>query len=434
MINRRGTTGIVCFVFFLLFYGITARAKLQASDEAATLATGISLATEGDVAIDNLQWLQDILNIGQPGRDGHLYAKYFPGNVFTAALLYSLTETSNDQPYNWNFKEIAPSNTGARIALMTNALWGALAMTFLLLALSRYFSWRTTLMTVFIVGVCTDWWYQSRGFFSEIGAGAFLTGSLYFMTEDRPYLSSLALAISLLFRPTNLLGLPLWGKTVWGKDLRKVAASVIFIIGSIMILGLYNWLRFNSPVNFGYGNEKFVFTGFDGLYGVLLSPGRSLFVYSPILILAIPGLWLMYRQARSMTIVCLSTIAGYVLAIAAWHMWDGGWSWGSRLLTPIVPMLGFFCAPVIDRLWHRRWLAAIIVLLALLGLSVEFLALARDPIRVMNETVGTGSLKYTETIHSIDNSWAAIQFRSLKSWQICDLDAYWLRRLLSCAK
>ncbi len=98
-------------------------------------------------------------------------------------------------------------------------------------------------------------------------------------------------------------------------------------------------------------------------------------------------------------------------------------------------MLGFFCAPVIDLLWQKRWLALIIVLLALLGLSVEFLALARDPIRAMNETVGNGSVTYAETLYSIKNSWVAVQFRSLKSWQACDLDAYWLRRLFDiCAK
>ncbi len=226
MINQRSALGILCFIFFLLFYGLTARARLQVSDEAATFATGISLATQGDLAIDKLQWLQDILNIGQTGRDGHLYAKYFPGNVFSAALLYRVAERPNDQPYKWNFKELAASNTGARFALTANALWGALAMAFLLMALSRYFSWRTTLLTVLILGVCTDWWYQSRGFLSEIGAGAFLTGGMYFMTEDRPYLSSLALGVSLLFRPTNLLGLPLWGKTLWGKSIKKVAGSV----------------------------------------------------------------------------------------------------------------------------------------------------------------------------------------------------------------
>src|SRR4029077_13472445 len=79
--------GSICFVFFLSFYGVTARGKLQASDEAAVFATGVSLATRGHLAIDDFQWLQDRVNIGDRGPDGHLYAKYFPGNVFAIALV-----------------------------------------------------------------------------------------------------------------------------------------------------------------------------------------------------------------------------------------------------------------------------------------------------------------------------------------------------------
>jgi len=59
--------GSICFVSLLLFYGITARGKLQASDEAAVFASGISLATHGHLAIDDLQWLQDHVNIGDRG-------------------------------------------------------------------------------------------------------------------------------------------------------------------------------------------------------------------------------------------------------------------------------------------------------------------------------------------------------------------------------
>jgi hypothetical protein len=122
---------LVCFFFFLAVYGITSRGKLQASDEAAVFASGISLATRGHLAIDDFAWLQERVNIGSTGPDGHLYTKYFPGNVFAVALVYKLTARSNDSPYIW-VKEVAPSVTGARWALRLNALWGAVGMTFLL--------------------------------------------------------------------------------------------------------------------------------------------------------------------------------------------------------------------------------------------------------------------------------------------------------------
>ena len=70
--------GSLCFVSFLLFYGLTSRGNLQTSDETAVFATGISLATRGNLAIDELQWLDSRVNVGQKGRDGHFYTKYFP--------------------------------------------------------------------------------------------------------------------------------------------------------------------------------------------------------------------------------------------------------------------------------------------------------------------------------------------------------------------
>ncbi len=90
---------LVFFFFFLAVYGITSRGKLQASDEAAVFASGISLATRGHLAIDDFAWLQERVNIGSTGPDGHLYTKYFPGNVFAVALVYKLTARSNDSPY-----------------------------------------------------------------------------------------------------------------------------------------------------------------------------------------------------------------------------------------------------------------------------------------------------------------------------------------------
>src|SRR5438105_8146883 len=148
--------GSICFVSLLLFYGITARGKLQASDEAAVFASGISLATHGHLAIDDLQWLQDHVNIGEHGSDGHLYTKYFPGNIFSVAAIYKLTARANDKPYIWS-RELASSATGAMWALRLNAFWGALGMTSLLFLARRWFDWRTAIVAVALIGCCSDW-------------------------------------------------------------------------------------------------------------------------------------------------------------------------------------------------------------------------------------------------------------------------------------
>jgi hypothetical protein len=423
--------GAACFLGFLLFYGITARGKLQASDEAAVFASGISLATTGHLFIDDFNWLQEKVNIGSIGRDGHLYTKYFPGNIFAVALVYRLTERSNDTPYVW-VKEIAPSRAGAGWALRINALWGAIGMTALLFLVQRFFDWRTAALTVIGVGACSDWWYQSRGLYSEVAAGAFLISSIYFAVSEKPYRSSAALALSILFRPTNLIGLPFWAVAAWRKG-RRAVASVLFILGGIAALATYNWARFGSPVNFGYPEGNLSVPFLTGLQTMFFSPGRSLFVYSPILLLAIPGAWLFLKRERLLTVLCLFLVLGYAAIIASWGPLGWGLSWGMRLMTPTLPVLGFLAAPVISCAFRTAWLWIAPVLLGVLGFFIQIVALLRDPTHVLIDRVQSGQVNFEETIFSARHCWLALQIDAVQRWQPCELDSETLRKWLgSC--
>lgn len=427
---------IMCFFTFLLIYSTTARSNLHATDEVAVFATGISWVTDGSLEIDELQWIQNVVNIGDIGRGGHLYSKYFPGNVFSSALIYKLAQRQSDKPYTWEAKDLnptigpvklAPSNTGARLAMMLNAILGALAMTSLLLVLIHFFDWKTAIITVLLIGVCTNWWYESRGFFSEVGAGALLITSLCFMVYRRPYLSAFALGVSILFRPTNLIGIIIWFKSVFDKGL-KTFWSGIFIVTSLLILLFYNWIRFNQIFNFGYGNENFESNIFIGIAGTLFSPGRSFFLYSPILCLAIPGFWMFKKREKSLSAIIAMIILAYVATISSWHAWDGGWSWGGRLLTPIIPLLGLFIAPTLESTWHKKRELLLILLLAILGFGIQLLALSSDPVMNLVDSVVYGNVNYGDTIFTIKDSWIAIQLRSLEQWNFCKLDAYILRQ------
>jgi len=439
--NTRSTNRIflaagLCFISFLFIYGLTARSDLQLSDEVAVFATGISWITDDSLAIDELQWIQNAVNIGAIGRGGHLYSKYFPGNIFSSALIYEAAKKQNDKPYLWGARainptvglvELAPSNAGARLSMKLNAVFGALAMTSLLLLLKRYFDWKIAIITVLLMGLCTDWWYQSRGFLSEVGAGAFMITSLCFMVYQRPYYSAFSLGLSILFRPTNLIGLVIWGKAVYDKGLKAIWSGV-FILASFSTLLLYNWIRFGSVLVFGYGGESFETNPLLGLAGLLFSPGRSIFLYSPILCLAIPGIWLFNKKQISLTIICTTVILVYTITISTWHAWHGGWTWGSRLLTPIVPILGIFLASALESARHNKIDLSLILILAVLGFGIQLLALSSDPVKNLVDSVIYGDIKYEDTIFTLENSWISLQLKSLGHWKFCDIDAYTLRQ------
>jgi len=76
-----------------------------------------------------------------------------------------------------------------------------------------------------------------------------------------------------------------------------------------------------------------------GLFSLLLSPGKSLFVYSPLLLLALPGTLLLLRRRGCEAILLLALAAGNVALFACWYDWGVGVSWGPRFLVPLVPLL-----------------------------------------------------------------------------------------------
>jgi hypothetical protein len=95
----------------------------------------------------------------------------------------------------------------------------------------------------------------------------------------------------------------------------------------------------------------------EGLAGVLLSPSRGLLVYVPVL-LWIGWALLRYRRhlpLRRLIPVALATIAAHVLANASWSVWWGGYSYGPRLMTCLVP---WFALLGMAALYARREAAA----------------------------------------------------------------------------
>ena len=431
---------LICFFIFLFIYGMTSRSGLQVSDEIAVFSSGVSLATKRSISVDTLGWLQtDRVTIGHVGPDGHLYTKYFPGNILGIALIYNFTKKNNDIPFLWyeyfnsaKSHVLAESNYGARIALRWNALLGSIGIAALYAFLLRRFDWKTATVTVLVFGLCTDWWYQTRGLYSEIGAGTFLILCLYFADIGLPLWSSVSLGISLLFRPTNLLGVSVWVYGVWKKRFRQAWTGIFIILGFCGLL-FYNWLRFKSFFDFGYTDEHFNSWIIEGLVGILFSPGRSLFFYSPILILSISGIRIFYSQDKALTGTLLSLIVAHILTVSTWHSWEGGESWGSRLITPMLPMLGIFIAPIIEKALSARpeKTRNSVLLLVLLGFGIQLVTLTANPFLTLVNYVGSGLISYSDTINSFQNSWLSLQIRNLEHWNVCNIDAYSLRQLFA---
>lgn len=122
------------------------------------------------------------------------------------------------------------------------------------------------------------------------------------------------------------------------------------------LIPFYNWARWGSPLHEGYDLSIPVFEErlTLGLWGLFLSPGKSLFLYSPPLVLsmlALPRFW--HRDKRFACLVVL-LLAPVVLLYGKMLYWSGDYAWGPRYLTFAVPVFLLPAVVLLDELWERR--------------------------------------------------------------------------------
>jgi hypothetical protein len=118
-----------------------------------------------------------------------------------------------------------------------------------------------------------------------------------------------------------------------------------------------------------------------GLRGLLFSPGKSLFLYSPWLLLAVPGTWLFLRRHRRDGVL-IAVFPWLIVGLYSMKLVFHGGSWGPRYLVTVVPLLAVAVAPVVD--WClRRGRTARVGLAALTALSIgaQLIGVAKDPER-----------------------------------------------------
>jgi hypothetical protein len=191
----------------------------------------------------------------------------------------------------------------------------------------------------------------------------------------------------LLARRSGVGGLLAWSglRPIDRRLLRVVGAFLLpLALASGFILFL-NYLRWENAFNFGVAtgatasgaaagaavpNTHFSFGHMlVGLYGFLLSPGRSIFLYSPPALLGLFAFRRFYEVRRAEALLFATVGCTYLLFYASQDLWYGGFAWGPRYLLPVVPLLVIPSAYLLE----TRRAALVAVALGVAGLGVNIL-------------------------------------------------------------
>lgn len=156
--------------------------------------------------------------------------------------------------------------------------------------------------------------------------------------------------------------------------------GVLFGAGAFLA---YNHARYGDVFAQGYGAHADGELGFSvplasGVYGLLFSSGKSVFLYAPLLLAAAWAVPSWYRERRrDLWLIAIPSLFT-LLVIGKWWAWSGDWGWGPRLLLPVVPLA---CVPIVRWLGPAvRWRPRLsIAALAAIGSYVQVLALCIEP-------------------------------------------------------
>jgi hypothetical protein len=188
-------------------------------------------------------------------------------------------------------------------------------------------------------------------------------------------IQALACAMMPACRLSSFIFLAVFGIWLFARSPRRACA--LFLLASVAYLpwGIFYHSIYGSfwgPSVRQAALGSWAFSLGEPWAAVLFSPCRGVLIYQPWLWLAGWGLvrWVSRRHSASRAVpagwawLCGIYVVLHVAMVCSWRVWDGGYCWGSRLASEIVPFGALLAIPAIGACWRstpgRYFVAALI--------------------------------------------------------------------------
>ncbi len=276
-------------------------------------------------------------------------------------------------------------------------------------------------------------------FFSHVISAGFAFAAFCLLMKERDREPSLGLvatagllaglAVTFEFQ-TGLVGVVLFfyalsRRTDWLR--RAVAYGAGTLAGALPML-VFNYWAFGNPLKLAYGGAV-AFPGVSGhavlglnshgFFGItaprfdsavsLLLAGRGLLVLTPIIVMAVAGIFMMRRQHRAEANTILAVAAVYFIYNTGYWLPFGGGTPGPRFLIPALPFVAIGLAYAYKRLPALTLGLAIPSTLMMLVGTLTYPLLGKQGVGTWADWLVQGRLEHTVlTAFGVTNAWLAI--------------------------
>lgn len=329
------------------------------------------------------------------------------------------------------------------------SIYFALTLAIYYMILRRHFSLKgkVAFLATLLLGCTTYLWTYIRQMWDGVLCTLLIILALFFLLEFRNSRSLrfyiyclILLGLAFITRPTTVLvafamlglvttfvvrGCELLLSRTLQVTKHLLLAGVIFLPFTLWQL-YYNWLRTGSPfvttlASSGWGLTIGSFDGFvQGIVGQLFSPGKSIFVYAPLLILSFllyPSFHRRHRQeawfALILTVMWFSLHASLVFPTDKYNFfWTGDWGWGPRYLLTILPIMFLPFSVGLERLLAQRAGRVFVIFLSAFGFMLSIASIITNWHFRMLYLTNILALPRQELYWSFDNNLAIDTLRA----------------------
>lgn len=141
-----------------------------------------------------------------------------------------------------------------------------------------------------------------------------------------------------------------WGPKEILYETIKIGIPIVLFVLVVVFL---NFERFGNYFSGGYRAQVQFIPIYEGVYGILFSPGKSVFLLNPGILISVFGLITMTQRNLTECVFIVSTTLTYILFIANFPNWMAG-PWGTRYLLPCICILHIPLAFVIDKIFLKK--------------------------------------------------------------------------------
>lgn len=352
---------VIVLVFFLVFSTHLVKRNYQYGDSLWSTYTALSIVREGNTDLDEYRDIVLISdNFGIYESNGHVYS-FFP--IGTSVIALPFIYPANAFYSNFHTSYESSFVMAGRVEAFIASLIVALTAVFIYLIGALFLNRRYALVLVFIFAFCTSAWSTaSRSLWQHGPTMLFLAIALYLilLARNKPRLIqyvALPLSFSFVIRPTNSISILFLTIYVLIQHRKYFLKYVLWSLPVVLPFVAFNLLVYGTFISTYYLPARLITNNtnhdiFEALAGNLISPARGIIIFSPVILVSIAGLIIKMKDRKMLNLdyFLLGIILMHYIVVSSNADWWGGWAFGPRFFTDMIPYFIYFMIPFLLKL------------------------------------------------------------------------------------